>query len=175
MECWSQQPVVHINCANSSGHTNTMWSRRVSNGRGSFSWSAASAGLGLRSSSYSFAGSSTCFRSPFVTVRGATGVFSRDELGDQWKRNYTDSQKGVVRTFKELVLDAANGSSIQFFRDLAVPDPLLVEKQGMDLIHDPLYNKGTGFPYAERDRLNIRGLVPPRLYTIEVRLRIFAK
>jgi len=27
---------------------------------------------------------------------------------------------------------------------------------------DPLYNKGTGFEHGERDRLNIRGLLPPR-------------
>jgi len=27
---------------------------------------------------------------------------------------------------------------------------------------DPLYNKGTGFQHGERDRLNIRGLLPPR-------------
>jgi hypothetical protein len=45
----------------------------------------------------------------------------------------------------------------------------LVEKKGVDLIHDPIYNKGTAYPYAERDRLNIRGLVPPRCTTIEVR------
>jgi hypothetical protein len=27
---------------------------------------------------------------------------------------------------------------------------------------DPLYNKGTGYEHGERDRLNIRGLLPPR-------------
>ena len=30
------------------------------------------------------------------------------------------------------------------------------------LKQDPLYNKGSGFEHGERDRLNIRGLVPPR-------------
>ena len=29
-------------------------------------------------------------------------------------------------------------------------------------IQDPTVNKGTGFTYPERDRLRIRGLVPPR-------------
>lgn len=43
-----------------------------------------------------------------------------------------------------------------------------MEKKGIDLIHDPIYNKGTAYPYAERDRLNIRGLVPPRCTDIEV-------
>jgi hypothetical protein len=50
-------------------------------------------------------------------------------------------------------------------------EPLLVEKNGVDLIHDPIYNKGTAYPYAERDRLNIRGLVPPRCTTIEAQVK----
>ncbi|EWM23085.1 malic enzyme, partial [Nannochloropsis gaditana] len=40
--------------------------------------------------------------------------------------------------------------------------PLLVKKRGVDIVQDPLYNKGTGFQHGERDRLNIRGLLPPR-------------
>lgn len=39
--------------------------------------------------------------------------------------------------------------------------------RGVDVLHDPVYNKGTGFPMAERDRLGIRGLVPPRFLNIE--------
>lgn len=53
------------------------------------------------------------------------------------------------------------------YRKKSFIDPLLVEKKGVDLIHDPIYNKGTAYPYAERDRLNIRGLVPPRCTTID--------
>ncbi|GAB5035354.1 nad-dependent malic enzyme [Nannochloropsis oceanica] len=40
--------------------------------------------------------------------------------------------------------------------------PLLIKKRGVDIVQDPLYNKGTGFEHGERDRLNIRGLLPPR-------------
>jgi hypothetical protein len=29
-------------------------------------------------------------------------------------------------------------------------------------VQDPLYNKGTAFEPGERDRLNLRGLLPPR-------------
>lgn len=43
----------------------------------------------------------------------------------------------------------------------------------MDLLHDALYNKGTAFPLAERDRLNIRGLVPPGVLTLETQERRF--
>jgi malate dehydrogenase (oxaloacetate-decarboxylating)(NADP+) len=37
--------------------------------------------------------------------------------------------------------------------------------QGMDILHDPRYNKGTAFTEAERDALGIRGLLPPRVFT----------
>jgi len=35
------------------------------------------------------------------------------------------------------------------------------------LLHNPLWNKGTAFSYSERDRLGLRGLVPPQVKTIE--------
>lgn len=47
--------------------------------------------------------------------------------------------------------------------------PILVTKRGLDLVHDPLYNKGTGYDMPERDRLGLRGLVPPRMLDMEVR------
>jgi len=47
------------------------------------------------------------------------------------------------------------------------PTPAIVNKTGVDLMHSPLYNKGTAYPLAERDRLNLRGLVPPRPMSME--------
>ena len=38
-------------------------------------------------------------------------------------------------------------------------------KRGVELLHDPLLNKGTAFTDAERDALGVRGLVPPRVTT----------
>ena len=37
---------------------------------------------------------------------------------------------------------------------------------GADLLHDPALNKGTAFTDAERDALKLRGLLPPRVFTI---------
>jgi malate dehydrogenase (oxaloacetate-decarboxylating)(NADP+) len=36
---------------------------------------------------------------------------------------------------------------------------------GIDVLHDPRLNKGTAFTEAERDALQIRGLLPPRVFT----------
>ena len=47
-------------------------------------------------------------------------------------------------------------------------NPLMyVHKTGVDLIHDPLLNKGTGFSEAERENLGLLGLVPPKVVNID--------
>lgn len=38
-------------------------------------------------------------------------------------------------------------------------------RRGVELLHDPLRNKGTAFTEAERDALGLRGLLPPRVHT----------
>ena len=38
---------------------------------------------------------------------------------------------------------------------------------GMSLQHDPILNKGTAFTEAERDALGLRGLLPPRVCTLD--------
>ncbi|HEU5304744.1 MAG TPA: NAD-dependent malic enzyme, partial [Gemmatimonadales bacterium] len=48
-----------------------------------------------------------------------------------------------------------------------MPFPL---KHGLDLLQDPRLNKGTAFTAPERDALRLRGLLPPRLFTIEQQL-----
>ena len=45
---------------------------------------------------------------------------------------------------------------------LKVYPALRVPKRGVDLLNDPLFNKGSSFPKAERDRLGLRGLLPSR-------------
>lgn len=48
-------------------------------------------------------------------------------------------------------------------------NPLRITRRGSDIMHDPLFNKGVAFGIesGERDRLRLRGLIPPRSMTIE--------
>src|SRR5512134_3343555 len=39
--------------------------------------------------------------------------------------------------------------------------------RGLDLLHDPVFNKGTAFSEAERDALGLRGLLPPQVCAME--------
>lgn len=49
--------------------------------------------------------------------------------------------------------------------------PRQVRKLGMELLHDPWYNQGTAFSPAERERLRLRGLLPPRHLTIDTQMQ----
>ncbi|KAK9757981.1 hypothetical protein RND81_01G198400 [Saponaria officinalis] len=49
----------------------------------------------------------------------------------------------------------------------AIPGPCIVHKRGADILHDPWYNKDISFPLTERDRLGLRGLLPPRIVSFE--------
>lgn len=46
-------------------------------------------------------------------------------------------------------------------------DPLEVIVRGTDVLNEPLLNKGTAFSLDERDALGLRGLVPPRVVSLE--------
>ena len=45
-------------------------------------------------------------------------------------------------------------------------DPEKSFPHGIELLHDPMLNKGTGFTETERDALHLRGLLPPRVFTL---------
>ncbi|GKU88214.1 hypothetical protein SLEP1_g2504 [Rubroshorea leprosula] len=48
-----------------------------------------------------------------------------------------------------------------------IPGACIIHKRGADILHDPWFNKDTGFPLSERDRLGLRGLLPPRVISFE--------
>ena len=45
--------------------------------------------------------------------------------------------------------------------------PVRTAQHGVDIMHDPLWNKGLAFDMNERDRLGLRGLLPAALNTLE--------
>jgi hypothetical protein len=45
-------------------------------------------------------------------------------------------------------------------------NPLKVSDKGSDILTNPLFNKGVAFKSGERDRLGVRGLLPPRIMNI---------
>ncbi|KAK9904347.1 hypothetical protein WJX75_009960 [Coccomyxa subellipsoidea] len=47
----------------------------------------------------------------------------------------------------------------------------IVRKRGIDLLHDPLWNKGTAFSVSERERLELRGLLPKKLLSMETQVQ----
>ncbi|CAI0377479.1 unnamed protein product [Linum tenue] len=51
--------------------------------------------------------------------------------------------------------------------------PTIVHKRSLDILHDPLFNKGTAFSMTERDRLDLRGLLPPNVMTSEQQIQRF--
>lgn len=52
-------------------------------------------------------------------------------------------------------------------KPLRVPSHL----RGLEIVNETLFNKGTSFEYGERDRLGLRGLLPPVQLTMEEQLR----
>ena len=53
--------------------------------------------------------------------------------------------------------------------------PLKTKQKGCNVLHDPLWNKGMAADYSERDRLNLRGLLPPRVKTLGEQLNKFMR
>lgn len=49
--------------------------------------------------------------------------------------------------------------------------PLKTKSYGLDILHDPLWNKSMAFDYSERDRLGLRGLIPPAIRSIDAQLQ----
>ncbi|KAB1225047.1 NAD-dependent malic enzyme 62 kDa isoform, mitochondrial [Morella rubra] len=51
--------------------------------------------------------------------------------------------------------------------------PTMVHKRSLDILHDPWFNKGTAFSMTERDRLDLRGLLPPNVMSTEQQIERF--
>ncbi|KAG0305760.1 Malic enzyme [Dissophora globulifera] len=74
---------------------------------------------------------------------------------------------GQVRNYSRRAL-----TTLANFPDLRMETMVqTTTKHGMDVIHDPLLSKGTAFSLSERERLGIRGLVPPRTQEMDKQLQ----
>ncbi|KAL6981389.1 malate dehydrogenase (decarboxylating) [Sarracenia purpurea var. burkii] len=51
--------------------------------------------------------------------------------------------------------------------------PTIVHKRSIDILHDPWFNRGTAFSMTERDRLDLRGLLPPNVMSSEQQIERF--
>src|SRR4051812_26330829 len=51
-----------------------------------------------------------------------------------------------------------------------VAPPETDRRSGVGLLHNPALNKGTAFTESERDRLHLRGLLPPRVLSLDQQL-----
>ncbi|PIA50388.1 hypothetical protein AQUCO_01300850v1 [Aquilegia coerulea] len=51
--------------------------------------------------------------------------------------------------------------------------PTIVHKRSIDILHDPWFNKGTAFSMTERDRLDLRGLLPPTVMSSQQQIERF--
>ncbi|EOA30197.1 hypothetical protein CARUB_v10013314mg [Capsella rubella] len=64
-------------------------------------------------------------------------------------------------------------SSVRSFTTSEGHRPTIVHKQGLDILHDPWFNKGTAFTMTERNRLDLRGLLPPNVMDSEQQIQRF--
>ena len=78
----------------------------------------------------------------------------------------SDGEDGASR-------DSFRGPSFVYVPPDPCTPPKIVRKNGVDLLHDPLYNKGTAFTTHERERLKLRGLLPPRVLSMGSQARRF--
>ncbi|XP_019187979.1 PREDICTED: NAD-dependent malic enzyme 62 kDa isoform, mitochondrial [Ipomoea nil] len=61
----------------------------------------------------------------------------------------------------------ASRSTYRSFTTVEGHRPTIVHKRSLDILHDPWFNKGTAFSETERDRLHLRGLLPPNVMSFE--------
>eukprot|EP00658_Telonema_sp_P-2_P082714 TRINITY_DN8794_c0_g1_i1.p1 TRINITY_DN8794_c0_g1~~TRINITY_DN8794_c0_g1_i1.p1 ORF type:complete len:423 (+),score=111.19 TRINITY_DN8794_c0_g1_i1:54-1322(+) len=82
-----------------------------------------------------------------------------------------------VRTFKELPDKPSPSSAkddeaakVRLRRKKATRPTMVGSRAGLDVLHDPLLNKGTAWPNSERERLGLRGLVPPARLNLQTQV-----
>ncbi|KAI4370855.1 hypothetical protein MLD38_019156 [Melastoma candidum] len=68
---------------------------------------------------------------------------------------------------------AARAVSVRNFTTSEGHRPAIIHKRSIDILHDPWFNKGTAFSMTERDRLDLRGLLPPNVMSPQQQIARF--
>ncbi|KAG6749223.1 hypothetical protein POTOM_046266 [Populus tomentosa] len=79
----------------------------------------------------------------------------------------------IKRLRQRMTNPAALMQATRHFTTLEGHRPTIVHKRSLDILHDPWFNKGTAFSMTERDRLDLRGLLPPNVMTSEQQIQRF--
>ncbi len=83
-------------------------------------------------------------------------MYNRLSKNQLLKKNVKNSSVMTRRYFSDKIAE-----------EKRYPRALKTKQFGSDILHDPLFNKGTAFTDAERQRLGLRGLLPPVIKTID--------
>ncbi|PWA49451.1 malic oxidoreductase [Artemisia annua] len=70
-----------------------------------------------------------------------------------------------ARRSSNLIMKGLHYKSLRSFTTMECHRPTILNKKGIDILHSPWFNKGTAFSMTERDRLEVRGLLPPNIMT----------
>ncbi|KAG6524254.1 hypothetical protein ZIOFF_014160 [Zingiber officinale] len=87
-----------------------------------------------------------------------------------WLLQKPSSSSQILQRMKLL----AAGDPSRSFTTCEGSRPTIVHKRSLDILHDPWFNKGTAFSMTERDRLDLRGLLPPNHMTPQQQIERFS-
>ncbi|CAO2835210.1 unnamed protein product [Amaranthus hypochondriacus] len=76
----------------------------------------------------------------------------------------------LIRRLKDQIANVSNHRSFATSEGHRLA---IVNKRSLDILQDPWFNKGTAFSMTERDRLDLRGLLPPNVMTTEQQIERF--
>ncbi|AET01301.1 putative malate dehydrogenase (decarboxylating) [Medicago truncatula] len=90
-----------------------------------------------------------------------------------WNRARSSSSPLLQRIKRHVITGGDYFILSRSFTTLEGHRPTIVHKRSLDILHDPWFNKGTAFSMTERDRLDLRGLLPPNVVSPDVQIERF--
>lgn len=113
----------------------------------------------------------TFFKGLFINNKEALNFHHSEIFSKICKNNTLNHLNQFNSTFFKINKAYVHSSNIfdpsETSNSSKIGEVVLTTKHGVNVLLDPLLNKGTGFTLEERERLNIRGLLPPRLFEEE--------